>query len=1328
MTVLLTAGGLVAGATPAVAEVTTGSISGTVAGGGKNIANAWVSLYEADSLWHMQLAGTTTDASGNYTFTDLEPGNYKIEFQEFSGAYAPLWWKNATTFDSATSVAVAAGATTSGINGALVLGATISGNVKLGSASGANLDGVYVYAMSDTGDGGQAVTDASGNYTIRGLVAGPYTLQFEDSNYRGAAQWWSGKTTRDSADTFTVAASATVSGKNAILAPAATISGNVKGAGNPAVNLAGISVSAMSDEGVFASATTDDAGNYALQGLPAGSYNVQFDASGTLYMNQYWDGKSSPQDATSIVVAAGQTRVANAVLAKGASISGNVKGAGSPNVNLAGIQVQILADDPNYWGGYFETDVNGNYVITGLPAGSYTLRFDARNSGKNYVSMGWSTSGSSQDPTPITVVAGETVTGKNAVLPVGATISGNVKGAGSPAVNLAGVYVSTMSNSVGSWGSAVTDSNGNYTVIGLPAGDYSLTFDAASAMLNYVSQAWGATSAGDAPRFAVAASSTVTGKDVVMAKGGTISGNVKAAGSPTRNLEGVTVSASGISDDFYAWQSASTDSYGNYTIYGLAAGAYTVSFDYYGGGYNEQPFARQWWNGATVESAATPATVVVGQDSAGKNATLVEGSELTGTVTDAAGSPLADIIVPVWQKVGTEWTIVQASSTDSEGIYRISRLNSGTYKVGFTDTWEDEYWNASLIGDVYSAQFFSGKATLATADSITVGAATTVTNPTVVLQKKAAAPTPLTATPVPTVGGTAQVGKVLTASAGTWTPEPVTLAYQWNRDGTAITGATAATYTLATADLGKAITVTVTGSKAGFTTVSKTSVATAAVIAAATPELPALTAAPVPTIAGTATVGKALTATAGTWTPAPVTLAYQWNRDGVAISGATAATYSLVAADAGKKVTVSVTGTKTGYASATRTSAATATVTEEIKPFVTTPVPTVSGTPEVGRTLTAAAGAWSPAPDALSFQWLRDGVAISGATAGTHALTTADLGKRLTVTVTGVKAGYTTAAQTSVPSPVIAAAAVFEPVVSQISGDDRYKTAVKIAESFEPDVKVVYVATGGKFPDALAAAPAAAVQGGPLLLTTDSSLPEPVKKEIERLKPQKIVVVGGETAVSASVYTELSKLTPSIRRDAGGDRFETARVIVEKAFGEIGSDKAFVATARDFPDALAASAAAGAVGAPVVLVDGHESGLDAATTKLLTDLTVSEVAIAGGTAVVNTKMEASLKSLVGATKVSRLGGADRYETSGAINRASFTDSDFVYLAVGTGYADALAGAALAGKNKAPLYTVQGHCVPPYVIADIASLGATKVVLLGGVNALGVGVKTLTPCS
>jgi len=147
----------------------------------------------------------------------------------------------------------------------------------------------------------------------------------------------------------------------------------------------------------------------------------------------------------------------------------------------------------------------------------------------------------------------------------------------------------------------------------------------------------------------------------------------------------------------------------------------------------------------------------------------------------------------------------------------------------------------------------------------------------------------------------------------------VTLKYQWKANNVNISGATATAYTLPATQKGKRITVTVTGSKTGYTSAAKTSVATG-------PVAPGTLVPATPKITGTVKVGSKLTATAGSWGPSPVTLKYQWKANNVNISGATATTYTLPATRKGKRITVTVTGSKTGFISLARTSAATATV------------------------------------------------------------------------------------------------------------------------------------------------------------------------------------------------------------------------------------------------------------------------------------------------------------------------------------------------------------------------------------------------------------------
>lgn len=405
-------------------------------------------------------------------------------------------------------------------------------------------------------------------------------------------------------------------------------------------------------------------------------------------------------------------------------------------------------------------------------------------------------------------------------------------------------------------------------------------------------------------------------------------------------------------------------------------------------------FAYQWLRSGTPISGATASTYTL--------LAADEGAPITATVTASkAGyaTASATATAPGWQlTVGTP-TIAGTSSVGTT-----LTASPGTWGPGAV-TFAYQWLRAgTAIGRATGATYVVGAADDGQPITVRVtGSRSGFASATAV---SAAAIRPLI-TATPTITGTVAVGSTVTAVPGAWGPAPVTLTYQWLRSGTAISGATASTYALVSADQGLPITVRVTGSKAGYATASTTSSAGLWALTTATP-----------TITGTPTVGATLTAQPGTWAPAPVTLTYQWKRAGVAIPGATSATYTIGSDDLGKTLTVTVTGSKSGYATATATSAATATVgSGRLVPAK----PVISATAKVGVTLTATPGAWAPAPVTLTYQWNRAGVAIAGATSATYVPVAADLDKTLTVTVTGSKSGYASASATSAATAAVAA-------------------------------------------------------------------------------------------------------------------------------------------------------------------------------------------------------------------------------------------------------------------------------------------------------------------
>ncbi|CAL8968868.1 hypothetical protein PROP_00397 [Propionicimonas sp. T2.31MG-18] len=252
--------------------------------------------------------------------------------------------------------------------------------------------------------------------------------------------------------------------------------------------------------------------------------------------------------------------------------------------------------------------------------------------------------------------------------------------------------------------------------------------------------------------------------------------------------------------------------------------------------------------------------------------------------------------------------------------------------------------------------------------------------------------------PTPRITGTPRVGETLTAAPGTWSePTPTELTYQWRRSGVAIPLATGEGYTLGAADLGKRISVTVTAGAPNTDAVTVESARTGAVASG-------LLVAPTPTIAGSLAVGQTLSAQAGSWTSG-ASLSFRWLRDGSPIKRATGTDYTLSSADAGRKISVRVTGTLPGYTTAVKTSA-------KSRRVMRAGTPRIAGVLAVGTTLSAGRGTWT-SHVSFSYQWLRDGVEIAGATRSSYTLVPDDADRTLTVTVTGRRAGYATATRTS---------------------------------------------------------------------------------------------------------------------------------------------------------------------------------------------------------------------------------------------------------------------------------------------------------------------------
>jgi len=292
------------------------------------------------------------------------------------------------------------------------------------------------------------------------------------------------------------------------------------------------------------------------------------------------------------------------------------------------------------------------------------------------------------------------------------------------------------------------------------------------------------------------------------------------------------------------------------------------------------------------------------------------------------------------------------------------------------------------------------------------------------------------------------------------------------------------------------------------------------------------------------------------------------------------------------------------------------------------------------------------------------------------------------------------------------------------SGADRYSTAATISRATTAShVSVVYVATGLNFPDALAAAAAAGHLDAPILLVLPGGIPVPTKNELTRLKPTKIIVAGGAGVVSNTVLSQLGAYTVpagTVERQSGADRYATAASISSHTFAP-GVAVVYIATGLNFPDALAAAAAAGRLGGPVLLVTA--TSIPQATRDELSRLSPGRIIVAGGTGVVSNGVVTALGAYTSGG-VDRQSGANRYATAASVSSQTFAPGvPVVYVATGLNFPDALAAAAAAGRLGGPVLLVSSTSIPTDTAAELDRLKPGRIVVAGGSGVVSDGVLT-----
>ena len=286
----------------------------------------------------------------------------------------------------------------------------------------------------------------------------------------------------------------------------------------------------------------------------------------------------------------------------------------------------------------------------------------------------------------------------------------------------------------------------------------------------------------------------------------------------------------------------------------------------------------------------------------------------------------------------------------------------------------------------------------------------------------------------------------------------------------------------------------------------------------------------------------------------------------------------------------------------------------------------------------------------------------------------------------------------------------------RLAGMTRYDTMEEIVGTGGwKSGGTVIVASGGNYPDALAASGLAGTLDAPIVLTDGKTLSFQAFTRLTDLAPSKIIVAGGRAAVSDSVMDELGSLCPNVERVAGATRVDTSLNLYRRGSGW--GSTAILATASNFADALSISSYAYATKAPVFLVDSN--GLTNNQQSALSNGRFSRIVVVGGVNAVSEPVAAKAQSITGA-QLTRLSGATRYETSERIARWTTGHGlgmNGVVYATGANFPDALAAGPLAGKAKAATLLVEDAHSPAVSFSAEYRGKVDNAYVVGGVNAV-----------
>jgi hypothetical protein len=678
------------------------------------LAGMCVFVSENNGLFDSGTAATSS--TGSYKIYGLAPGPYSVQFYpgcNNNGNYVGVNYPK--------SINVVGGATTSGIDGALPIGAIISGRVT-SAATGRPVRGVCVSVTAQS-DGfvqpfGFATTNAHGRYSVDQLPVGTYQVQFSGgcgSTASYAPQGWNNTNVLEPQNIDVTAAGEHLSTIDAALQPGPVISGTITDSSGH--RLSGICVGVFTPAGVGFGFGLSIHGRYKVPDLAPGSYEVLF-APGcgddTELAEEAFRSHVNGVTADTVSVTSGTMSGIDAVMQPAGGISGVIRAANGHPVQASCLFLTGVSGGAKSLFG--EAFIFGSkYQLIGLPLGGYQVAFLPTCVHSALETQWYKDKPTEAGATTVVIRAFHTDPEINSLLKIGGSIAGRLTTGGKPVRNMC-VFAQNVTQ-FADFGSASSNRNGEYDIHGLNSGVYELQVQPCGNGSNAL--------AGEVlPQLVhVTAPGRTTGVQATAVLGATISGTVQA-GSPPGSAAAAGACVEAIATNGDAFNAANAGLDGTFSITNLPPGQYRVHLGDPGCSLSEPSLAPQWYLNQTSESNGTLVSVSVGGTTKLSDVTLADDGSVTGSVTGPGGSPLPGVCVAATAAgVGS---VPVYSVTGSAGGYSISDLPAGQYLVQFS---------SGCGASGYRTQWWHDKPTATAATLVAVTAATATTGISATLQK-----------------------------------------------------------------------------------------------------------------------------------------------------------------------------------------------------------------------------------------------------------------------------------------------------------------------------------------------------------------------------------------------------------------------------------------------------------------------------------------------------------------------------------------------------------------------------------------------------------------